>query len=56
MDDSPLAVAQAFVQAINHQDVDSIAALMTPDHKFIDSLGNVVRGREAMRAGWAAYF
>jgi hypothetical protein len=29
---------------------------MTSGHRFIDSLGNVVEGRERMRAGWAAYF
>ena len=29
---------------------------MSPDHRFIDSLGNVVQGREAMREGWMAYF
>ena len=29
---------------------------MTEDHVFIDSLGQVVRGREKMRAGWRGYF
>lgn len=29
---------------------------MTADHRFIDSLGNVVEGRDKMRAGWAGYF
>jgi len=29
---------------------------MTPDHRFIDSLGNLVEGRDNMRAGWAGYF
>ncbi len=56
MNDSPIAVAQAFVRAINRQDVEALAQLMTPDHRFTDSLGNVFAGRAPMRAGWGAYF
>jgi ketosteroid isomerase-like protein len=48
-------VAHAFVRAINRQDVQGLAALMAPEHRFVDSLGNVVEGREKMQAGWAAY-
>lgn len=29
---------------------------MTPDHRFIDSLGHVVKGRDAVRAEWEKYF
>ena len=50
------SVAQAFVRAINRQDVDGVAALMSPTHRFIDSLGKVIEGREKMREGWAGYF
>jgi uncharacterized protein (TIGR02246 family) len=53
---TPLDVARAFVAAINAHDVDRLAALMTDDHRFTDSLGNIVSGREAMQAGWAGYF
>ena len=49
-------VAQAFVRAINRQDVDGLVALMAADFRFVDSLGNAVKGREEMRVGWAAYF
>jgi uncharacterized protein (TIGR02246 family) len=56
MTDSPASTAQAFVRAINRHDVDALAELMSPEHCFIDSLGNTVRGREKMQAGWAAYF
>ena len=52
----PIAIATAFVRAIGRQDVDTLAELMTVDHRFIDSLGNVVEGCEKMRAGWAGYF
>ena len=51
-----MATAQAFVRAINRQDVTTLAELMSPDHRFTDSLGNVFAGREKMRAAWSAYF
>ncbi len=53
---SPTAVATAFVRAINRQDTDALCGLMSADHQFIDSMGKAVTGRDAMRAGWAAYF
>jgi ketosteroid isomerase-like protein len=45
-----------FVQAINRQDVSTLLDLMTPDHRFTDSLGNTVRGRDSMRENWTLYF
>ena len=56
MNNSPESVAQAFVRAINRQDVDALAGLMAAEHRFQDSMGNLVEGREKMRAAWAAYF
>ncbi len=56
MSESAEAVAQAFVRAINLQDVDALAELMTEEHRFVDALGNVVAGRERMRAAWKGYF
>jgi ketosteroid isomerase-like protein len=50
------SVTNAFVRAINRQDPDDLAALMSPGHKFVDSLGNIVEGRENMRKGWMGYF
>jgi ketosteroid isomerase-like protein len=47
---------QQFVACINRQDVESLAALMSEDHRFIDSLGQTVTGRESMRQGWKYYF
>ena len=49
-------VVKQFVEAINAHDARGIASLMTPDHRFIDSLGNVVEGRDTMQEGWKAYF
>jgi ketosteroid isomerase-like protein len=56
MANSPESVTKAVVRAINRQDADAIAALLLPTHRFVDSLGKVVEGREAMRKGWAGYF
>jgi ketosteroid isomerase-like protein len=44
------------VRAINRQDVEELAELMTETHRFVDSLDNVVEGRERMRAAWKSYF
>lgn len=51
-----MAIAHAFVSAINRRDSEEIARLMTEDHVFVDSLGTRITGREAMRNGWEAYF
>jgi uncharacterized protein (TIGR02246 family) len=56
MNVSPESIAQSFIRAINRQDVEGLAALMAPEHRFVDSLSSVVEGREKMRAAWAAYF
>ena len=53
---SATQTAQRFVAHINSHDVDAIAALLTSDHCFIDSLGGEARGREALRHGWHQYF
>jgi ketosteroid isomerase-like protein len=53
---TPQQVAEQFVAAINAHDVAGIASLITLDHRFIDSLGAVVEGRDAMREGWKSYF
>jgi ketosteroid isomerase-like protein len=44
------------IQHINSHDVDALAALLTVDHRFIDSLGTVVSGRDSLREGWRQYF
>ena len=49
-------IIRNFVIAINEHNVDKICSLTTEDHKFIDSHGNEVVGKEQMRAGWIGYF
>jgi ketosteroid isomerase-like protein len=56
MHHSSKSVAESFVRAINRHDIEDLAAHMTAGHRFVDSLGNVVAGRDKMRAGWAGYF
>jgi uncharacterized protein (TIGR02246 family) len=56
MNDLAESVAQAFIRAINRQDVDALAELMTEQTKFIDSMGNVLEGRETMHRAWTKYF
>jgi uncharacterized protein (TIGR02246 family) len=53
---NPVEAVLAFFNAINQHDPDKLAGLMTEDHVFIDTLGNSIRGREKMHAGWRAYF
>ncbi len=50
------AVVQAFIDRINAHDVEGIAAALTVEHRFIDSLGAVFAGRETLRQGWRGYF
>ncbi len=52
----PIDAARAFVDAINSRNVDRLAEQMTEDHLFIDSLGDRLRGRAEMKAGWTAYY
>jgi ketosteroid isomerase-like protein len=53
---SPVETVLEFMDCINQRDPDKLAELMTEDHLFIDSLGQAVRGRERMRAGWQGYY
>ncbi len=51
-----LETVQRFVDRINARDVAGLTALMSLDHRFVDSLGSVTVGRETMREGWRRYF
>jgi ketosteroid isomerase-like protein len=52
----PRDVALAFVKGINARSPTTLAALMTDDHEFIDSLGTSISGHEAMSTAWSGYF
>jgi ketosteroid isomerase-like protein len=49
-------VFDQFVAAINGHDVQALTSLMTPDHLFVDSLGDRRQGVQAMRDAWIGYF
>ena len=49
-------VAFQFVEHINRRELEPLAELMAPDHRFVDLAGDVEEGRDVMRAGWAQYF
>jgi ketosteroid isomerase-like protein len=49
-------VVREFIGLINERDVEGLTAVLTEDHRFIDSLGSVFIGRETLRIGWADYF
>jgi ketosteroid isomerase-like protein len=53
---TPLETVHRFVERINAHDITGLTALMTPDHRFVDSLGAVVESRERVREGWRRYF
>jgi limonene-1,2-epoxide hydrolase len=53
---TPLETVHRFVDRINAQDIIGLTALMTPDHRFVDSLGTTVEGRARMVEGWRQYF
>lgn len=46
----------AFNEAINARDLDGLGALMSSDHRFVDSAGRAVVGRDACLTAWASFF
>jgi ketosteroid isomerase-like protein len=49
-------VAIQFNDAINAGDLDALAALMTDDHRFIDSAGTAFEGIDRCREIWSGFF
>ena len=56
MPSKEIKVVNAFIAAINRHDALGLYDLMTEDHTFVDSGGQVQSGREGMKAGWEGYF
>ncbi len=50
-----LKTAIAFVEKINEHDIDGLGELMSEDHRFIDSMDNIVTGREEMIKAWKGF-
>ncbi len=49
-------VALRFVNEINRQDVTALTELMAANFRYVDGLGQEVRGRERMRERWTSQF
>ena len=52
----PKLVAMLFNEQINHRDLEALTEMMTDDHTFIDSEGDIVKGKKEMKKGWADFF
>lgn len=50
------ALVRAFNDAINRRDLDALAALMTPTHRFIDTSGADIDGKDACIDAWRRFF
>lgn len=51
-----VAVVLAFNEAINGRDLAALTELMTASHRFIDSAGATVDGRNACVEAWRGFF
>ena len=56
VESDPDRVALRFVNEINRHDLSALFELMAPGFRYVDSLGQEVRGRERMRETWKTYF
>jgi ketosteroid isomerase-like protein len=54
--DTSATTVMGFIDRINAHDAHGIAALCTPDHIFVDSLGAPVSGRGQIEQVWEGYF
>lgn len=55
-DSDTVRTALKFVNEINRHDLDSLVAMLSDDHLFVDGLGQEYRGREKLRESWRTYF
>lgn len=52
----PQAIVTEFNRGINNRDLTALRALMHENHRFIDSAGGEVIGRDACLDAWAGFF
>lgn len=53
---TPTSAATEFNSYINRADLRSLASLMSEDHRFVDSEGNMVAGKPQCIAAWSGFF
>ncbi len=51
----PVKVVLDFVQQVNQNNAEGVAALLAPDHTFVDLAGDSEQGYERIAAGWRDY-
>lgn len=51
-----MLTALKFNDKINHQDLEGLAELMTEDHTFINSEGEITKGKNVMKESWKEFF
>ena len=51
-----VGVVLEFNEAINRRDIDALAELMTETHRFIDSAGVSVEGKDSCIEAWRGCF
>ena len=51
-----VAVVRAFNEAINARDLAALTDLMTDAHRFIDSAGAIVKGKNNCVEAWRGFF
>ena len=54
--DSLRQTVERFNDCISKRDIERLATLMAQDHTFIDKVGNVVAGKEAVLKAWRGFF
>lgn len=47
---------QEYIRAINRQDLETMSALMSEDHEFVDASGGHYSGRDEILKGWPDYY
>lgn len=53
---TPASAAAEFNEHINAANLRALASLVSEDHRFIDTVGNMVVGKPACIAAWSAFF
>ena len=56
MSDADTSIVQSFNAAINGRDVAGLTALMSDSHRFIDTAGTTVDGKQQCTEAWRQFF
>jgi len=51
-----MMAALKFNEKINQRDLEGLAELMTDDHTFVDSDGEITKGKDIMKKIWRKFF